>query len=110
MIKVISAIIWISLAVLCASAQSQDDSINRLLSNGDELLEYALNITKNETDKESVLQEALKSYDQAIQGSTRSAMIVSFGTKKHSNHMIRPSRAIIGLHWLGIRKVKLSSS
>ena len=74
MIKVISAITWISLAVLCVSSQAQEDSTNHWLSNGDELLEHALNITQNGTDKEFVLQDALKSYDKALQRDPRSAL------------------------------------
>ncbi|MHB8118138.1 MAG: hypothetical protein ACYDHX_05350 [Methanothrix sp.] len=51
MTKVISAITWIALVVLCVSSLAQEDSTSHWLSKGDELLEQALNITQNRTDK-----------------------------------------------------------
>jgi len=45
MIKFISAITWIALAMLCVSSLAQEDSTSHWLSKGDELLEHALNLT-----------------------------------------------------------------
>ncbi|MGB5100293.1 MAG: tetratricopeptide repeat protein [Methanothrix sp.] len=73
MTKVISVIAWIALALLCVQSLAQEDSASHWLSKGDDLLEQALNITQNRTDKEFVLQEALKSYDRALHSDPLSA-------------------------------------